>query len=228
MKKILIVEDDITFNKLLFYCLADSGYNVMSSHTIREAKDLIDSNQFDLIILDINLPDGNGFDLCQEIKKCWNTTIIFLTANDFERDMLKGFDMGAEDYIVKPFPVKVLQRKLVNLFGHISEQNNNNCYDDSHIHIDFDELSANLDGIPINFTPMEYRMLDILIRNKRKVLTRKLLLEQLWDNDGNFVEENSLTTIISRIRSKIETDNMLYIKTIYGMGYMWIGGKDEA
>ena len=229
MKKILVVEDDTLLNKTLCYNLTLAGYMVDAAVSAISAKRLFEKQEYDLIVLDINLPDGNGFDLCRDIKVRYeNVAIIFLTANDMESDMIKGFELGADDYVTKPFPISVFQRKVAALFSRIIKQTGGDCYDDGTLFMDFSGMTATLVGNPVMFTPMEYRMLKVLVKNPQIVLTRQVLLEKLWDIDSNFVDEHALTSTISRIRNKIETDGFQYIKTVYGMGYMWIGGaKNE-
>ena len=225
MKKILIVEDDTLLNKTLCYNLTIAGYAVDSAVTAVLAKRLFEKQEYDLAVLDINLPDGNGFDLCRDIKERYeDTAIIFLTANDMESDMIKGFELGADDYVTKPFPISVFQRKIAAIFNRITKQTDGDCYDDGNLFIDFSTMTATLAGNIILFTGAEYRTLKVFAKNPQIVLTRQVLLEKLWDIDGNFVDEHALTSNISRIRNKIETGGFQYIKTVYGMGYMWIGG----
>lgn len=226
MKKILVVEDDYLLNKTLSYSLESSGYHVESVLTAAKAKQLFTKNEYHLYVLDINLPDGNGFELCREIKERYeNAALIFLTANDMESDMIKGFELGADDYVTKPFPISVFQKKVAALFNRIIKQNDRDIFNDGNLHIDFSEMSAALAGVPVSLTPTEHRTLKILAQNPKIVLTRQVLLERLWDIDSNFVDEHALTSTISRIRGKIETPDHHYIKTVYGMGYMWIGGE---
>lgn len=223
--RILVVEDDKLLNNTLCYNLSIAGYDVDSAMTKREAVQFFTEEKYVLVVLDVNLPDGNGFDLCGEIKKNnSDIAVIFLTARDLESDQLKGFELGADDYVTKPFPMSVFQKKVSALLSRIQKQNNNDCYDDGNLFINFSDMSATLAGEDISFTAMEYRILKILTSNMQIVLTRRILLEKLWDVDENFVDEHALTCAISRIRGKIETDNFQYIKTVYGMGYMWIGG----
>ncbi len=162
LKKILIVEDDQLLNRTLAYNLTSDGYEVISVFNFDSAVRKLRENEFDVALLDINLPDGSGLDLCEEIR------------------------------ILK---------------------------------IDFSEQSASLAGESLDFTPKEYRTLFLFVKNPRIILTKRQILEKLWDIDGDFVDEHTLTTIISRIRKKIETDERKYIKTAYGMGYQWIGGE---
>ena len=223
--RLLVVEDDRLLNNTLCYNLSVSGYAVDSAMTMAEAVRFFEAQDYDLIVLDVNLPDGNGFDFCKQIKERRpDTAVIFLTANDMESDMLKGFELGADDYVTKPFPISVFRKKVSVLLGRIQKQTGGDRYTNGTLSINFSELTAELSGLPITFTPLEYRLLKVLVRNPKIVLTRQVLLEKLWDVDENFVDEHTLTVTISRIRSKIEVDGLQYIKTVYGMGYMWIGG----
>ena len=223
--RLLVVEDDRLLNNTLCYNLSVSGYAVDSAMTMAEAVLFFETQDYDLIVLDVNLPDGNGFDFCKQIKERRpDTAVIFLTANDMESDMLKGFELGADDYVTKPFPISVFRKKVSVLLGRIQKQTGGDRYTNGTLSINFSELTAELSGSPITFTPLEYRLLKVLVRNPKIVLTRQVLLEKLWDVDENFVDEHTLTVTISRIRSKIEVDGLQYIKTVYGMGYMWIGG----
>ena len=223
--RLLVVEDDRLLNNTLCYNLSVSGYAVDSAMTMAEAVRFFETQDYDLIVLDVNLPDGSGFDFCKQIKERRpDTAVIFLTANDMESDMLKGFELGADDYVTKPFPISVFRKKVSVLLGRIQKQTGGDRYTNGTLSINFSELTAELSGSPITFTPLEYRLLKVLVRNPKIVLTRQVLLEKLWDVDENFVDEHTLTVTISRIRSKIEVDGLQYIKTVYGMGYMWIGG----
>ena len=226
--RILVVEDDRLLNNTLCYNLSAAGYEVDAALTKSVAERFCRKQEYDLIVLDINLPDGNGFDFCRDIKESHpDTAVIFLTANDMESDMLKGYELGADDYVTKPFPISVFQKKVAALLSRMKKMAGGDCYNDGNLLIDFAEMTATRDGESISFTPMEYRLLKILIKNPRTVLTRQILLEKLWDIDGNFVDEHALTSTISRIRSKIEKPDHAYIKTVYGMGYMWIGGSNK-
>lgn len=155
-----------------------------------------------------------------------DTYIIFITANDKESDMLKGYEVGGADYVTKPFSVTVLCKKVAAFFANLELRTpRHDLFDDGFLKIDFSEQSASLAGESLDFTPKEYRTLFLFVKNPRIILTKRQILEKLWDIDGDFVDEHTLTTIISRIRKKIETDERKYIKTAYGMGYQWIGGE---
>ena len=223
--RILVVEDDRLLNNTLCYNLSAAGYEVDAALTKSAAERLCKKQKYDLIVLDVNLPDGNGFDFCRDMKdRHPETAVIFLTANDMESDMLKGYELGADDYVTKPFPMSVFQKKVSALLARIRKQSGGDCYNDGNLFINFTEMTATQGGENISFTPMEYRLLKVLTKNPQIVLTRQVLLEKLWDIDGNFVDEHALTSAISRVRIKIETEDRQYIKTVYGMGYMWIGG----
>ena len=227
-RKILIVEDEEKIARFVELELVHEGYEVIKAFDGRTGLDLALSEHADLIVLDVNLPDGNGFDFCREVKERRpDTAVIFLTANDMESDMLKGYELGAEDYVTKPFPMSVFQKKLSVVLGRLAKQSGGDCYEDGALSINFSEMTASLSGKPLVFTPLEYRLLKILTKNPQNVLTRQVLLEKLWDADGNFVDEHALTAAISRVRNKIETEGCQYIKTVYGMGYMWIGGASK-
>lgn len=190
MKNILVVEDDNLLNKTLSYNLKQEGYTVDCALIKRQAVEYINKKEYDLVILDINLPDGDGFDLCPKIKsKHKNTAVFFLTAKDMENDMIKGFDLGADDYITKPFHISVFKKKVKVLFNKIKNKAHVDCYDDGKLYINFSNLKSTLNGEPIIFTPMEYRTLKILVKNPKIVLTRQMLLERygmwmrtLWTN----------------------------------------------
>lgn len=227
MKRILIVEDDILLNKTLAYNLSSDGYDTASALNAKVAADKLNRKEYDLVLLDINLPDGNGYDLCRLMKpEHPDTMVIFLTANDQESDQIRGYEAGAVDYITKPFSIGTLQRKLRAMFAMLEyHRPAKDIYDDGNLFLDFSEHAASLNGKSLALSAMEFKMLQLFCRNQSQVLTRRRLLEKLWDADENYVDEHTLTATISRIRGKIEKDGNAYIKTIYGMGYQWMGGE---
>ncbi len=227
MKRILIVEDDALLNKTLAYNLISDGWEVTPALNAKTAAALLACMEYNLVLLDINLPDGNGYDLCRLIKpEHPDTVVIFLTANDQESDQLRGYEAGAVDYITKPFSIGALQRKIRAMFAMLEHHRpTRDLYDDGRLFLDFSEQTATLNGKPLTLSPMEYKMLFLFCKNPRQVLTRQRLLERLWDVDEKFVDEHTLTTSISRIRGKIEAEGDTYIKTIYGIGYQWTGGE---
>lgn len=229
MKHILIVEDDNLLNKTLAYNLTSDGYDVTSVFNMKNAVGKLKSVEYDLVLLDINLPDGNGYELCKLIKpEHPDTMIIFLTANDRESDQIRGYEAGAVDYITKPFSIVALQRKIKAMFSMLEHHKPaKDIYGDGKLFLDFAEQIARLSGKPLNLSAMEFKTLNLFRKNPKQVLTRRQLLEKLWDVDENYVDEHTLTTSISRIRSKIEADGGTYIKTVYGMGYQWTGGEKK-
>ena len=227
MIKILIVEDDTVLNQTLAFNLKMAGYQVISAYTMEQARGELTGSRFDLAVLDVNLPDGSGYDLCSLIKpEKPDTLVIFLTANDQESDQIRGYEVGAVDYITKPFSIGALLRKIRAMFAMLEHRGMaKDFYDDGRLFLDFSEQSAVLNGRPLTLSPMEYKMLYLFCKNSKQILTRQRLLERLWDAEEKYVDEHTLTTSISRIRGKIEADGDTYIKTIYGIGYQWMGGE---
>ncbi len=227
MHKILLVEDDLALSAGLCFELEQSGYLTVASYHYKRAQQLLRTEQFDLAILDVNLPDGNGFALCGEIKKDHtDLPVIFLTANDLEQDVLNGFDLGADDYITKPFSIEILKRRVeVALRRGASAQPAAACYDDGFLRLDFSILSAVSNGEKLSITPNEYKLLLLLTKNAGNIVTRQVLLEKLWDCGGNFIDDHTLTVTMNRLRAKIEDKGHSYIQTVRGMGYIWTGDK---
>nr|WP_297936303.1 response regulator transcription factor [uncultured Lachnoclostridium sp.] len=228
MKNILVVEDDILLNKTLVYNLRLEGFAVESCYTCADASKQLAQTSFHLIILDVNLPDGNGFELCTEIREHdLKTYIIFLTACDRESDMLKGYEVGGTDYITKPFSVAVLCRKVIAVSDDMDRRSiHHEVFDDGYLMVDFTKQVSFVNGNLVEFTPKEYRMLQMFVENAGFILTKRQILNILWESDGDFVDDHTLATIISRIRKKIESQEHKYIKTAYGLGYQWIGGTE--
>lgn len=227
MKKILLVEDDTLLNKTLTYNLISEGYDTVSVLNAGTASGALLQTEYDMVLLDINLPDGNGYDLCRLIKpEHPDTLVIFLTANDEESDQIRGYEAGAVDYITKPFSIGALLRKIRAMFAMLEHRGlAKDFYDDGRLFLDFSQQSALLSGKPLTLSTMEYKMLHLFCKNPKQILTRQRLLERLWDAEENYVDEHTLTTTISRIRGKIEAEGDTYIKTIYGIGYQWMGGE---
>lgn len=223
MNRILIIEDDKALRLGLCFDLEEENYLVTSADTLQKARIILSEQKFDLIVLDVNLPDGDGLDFCKEIKEKLSVPIIFLTACDMETDELSGFEAGADDYVTKPFSTALLRKRISAVIRRYSDAASKNIYDDGFLSINFDNLGASRNGETIFLTPTEYKLIKIFTANKGRVLTRQLLLEKMWDNDGNFVDEHALTVNINRLRNKIENDKKEYIRTVYGIGYMWTG-----
>lgn len=228
MTKILVIEDDLALSSGLCFELDASGYLTVASYSCQKARQLLSGDSFDLILLDVNLPDGSGFELCREVKKDLpDLPVIFLTANDLEQDILDGFDLGADDYITKPFNIQILKRRIeVALRRQASAAKSSpDNYNDGFLCLDFDTLTAVRDGEKLAITPNEYKLLRLLTANAGNVITRQVLLEKLWDCDSNFIDDHTLTVTMNRLRSKIEDARHSYIRTVRGMGYIWTGTK---
>ena len=226
MQNILIVEDDVMLNSGLCYNLQLDQYKTVSAQNAAEALEQIKTDGFDLAVLDINLPDMDGFDLCKKIKAVHDIPVIFLTARDLESDVVKGFELGADDYITKPFSINIFRKKVAAILRRCGNQKGESIYSDGNLIIDFDKLTVAINGVSTILTSTESRLLKLFTANANTVLTRQMLLEKLWDNEGNFVDEHVLTVYINRLRGKIESDDRKYINTVYGMGYMWVGDKE--
>ena len=225
MAKILVVEDDLALSAGLCFALDEAGHLTAAAYTCQKARQLLKTDRFDLVILDANLPDGNGFDLCRECKSSApERPVIFLTANDLERDELNGFDLGADDYITKPFRIQVLKRRVEAVLRRGTA--GSDCFDDGFLRLDFQALTAARNGERLSITPNEYKLLRLLTANAGAVMTRRLLLEKLWDIGGNFIDDHTLTVTMNRLRAKIEDAGHTYIQTVRGMGYVWTGAQE--
>ncbi|MBW9173565.1 response regulator transcription factor [Clostridium estertheticum] len=220
MSRILIVEDDKNLNKGVAFALKKEGYEVISAYSILEGKNEMLNSKIDFLLLDINLPDGNGLDFCKEIREKIDFPIVFFTANDTEEDTVKGFEVGADDYLAKPFSIEVLKYKI-NAILKRNKPANKNKFDCNNLIIDFDRILVTIEGKEVNLTVTEYKLLEILAKNKGKVITKDRLLDKVWDSNGNFVDENTLSVNIRRLRKKIEKDSKKpeYIITMFGIGY---------
>ncbi|WP_097027966.1 response regulator transcription factor [Clostridium peptidivorans] len=222
MINILIVEDDKLLNKGISYALGKSAYNVISTFNYDEGLIAFSNNSIDLILLDINLPHENGLKLCEEIRKNSESPIIFITANDTEQDIIQGFQTGCDDYITKPFSIEILKQRIIAVLKRTNiKEKNIFMYKD--ITIDYDMMILKKAEEVIKLTTKEYKLVELLTKNKGQVISRQVILERLWDVDGNFVDENTLSVNIRRLRQKIEGDsrNPKYIITVFGIGYTW-------
>ncbi len=218
MKNILLVEDNETIVMGLEYSLEQENFRVISAKTGSEAKKKIETEQIDLILLDVGLPDENGFELCKYIKQNANIPIIFLTAQDEETSVVLGLDLGADDYIIKPFRTRELISRINSVlrrYNQAEEQQNIIRYKD--IKIDTNKAKVYKNNEEIIFTSLEYKILLMLFTNQNRLITREELLEKIWDIAGNFVNDNTLTVYIKRIREKLSDDAI--ITTVRGLGY---------
>ena len=217
MNNILLVEDDTMIASGITYALEMEGYEVCHATTAADARNFIEKGKFDLAILDMQLPDGIGLSLSEKLKSA-NTSIIFLTVVDDENIIVKAFDDGAADYIVKPFRIRELlarvRRALSVQNDHIGKEN---LICIGRVRINTDEAKVYVDDKIIDLTALEYRLLLIFANNHGVLLSRQQILDKIWDVDGNFVEDNTLTVYVKRLREKL--GNALSIETVRGMGY---------
>ena len=217
MSRILLLEDDTMIASGILYALESEGYETNHATRIKDARSLIEHYNFDLAIIDMQLPDGTGFDV-SEIFKNTATSVIFLTVVDDENTIVRAFDEGAEDYIVKPFRI----RELLARVRRILSANKKNGEKDNiiyigHATIHTDEAKVYVNDKIIELTALEYRLLLIFASNKGILLTRQQILDKIWDADGNFVEDNTLTVYVKRLREKL--GEAIHIETVRGMGY---------
>jgi DNA-binding response OmpR family regulator len=224
-KKILILEDDENLSRGIAFTFEKDGYDAVSAGSIKDGKRMLEQHKIDLIILDLGLPDGNGMDLCKEIRTYSNVPIIMLTACDLETDEVSGLLAGADDYITKPFSLSVLRARVEALLRR-TEVESRHIIRSGKYRLDTKlcKLFREDEEIPISTT--EYKLLYFLMANAGQVLSKEQILSSLWDNEGNFVDENTLPVNISRLRAKLEDDPKIpqIIKTIHGIGYIWNGG----
>jgi len=219
---ILLLEDDDAISIGLKYSLENEGYKVILVKNIKDAMKTIESEEVDLYLLDLTLPDGSGYDVCKKVKEKGNYPVIFLTAFDDEVNVVMGLDLGADDYISKPFRLRELMARIKSVLRRYSKDQNETVTKIKDLIINTNEAKVYKNGVEIELTAMEYRLLLILMKNRGIVLSRNQLLENMWDVSGDFVNDNTLTVYIKRLRDKIEEDavNPVYIKTVRGLGYL--------
>ena len=219
---IFVLEDDNAIGIGLRYALENEGYCVTICKSVKEAMKIISDVSFSLYLLDLTLPDGNGYDVCKAVKAQGDLPVIFLTAFDDEINVVTGFDLGADDYISKPFRVRELLARIRSVLKRYSRENDDGIIKIGNITVNTNQAKVFKDGSEIILTAMEYRLLLIMINNAGHILSRNQLLEELWDVEGDFVNDNTLTVYIKRLRDKIEEDaaDPKIIKTVRGLGYL--------
>lgn len=221
MKSLLLIEDDLALNSALKFDLEKQNFNVLTIFLGNESIEIIKNETIDMIILDVNLPDISGFELIKRLKNInKNIPVLFLSACDLDKDILKGFDLGAEDYVTKPFNIEILHKKIDVILRRNQIDENIFQYDD-YIYFDIQNLELKINNKDISLTPTEYKLLIYFIKNKNQILTKENIMSYLWDINNNYVDEHTLLVNVSRLRHKIEDEKHRYIKTIYGIGYRW-------
>lgn len=217
MSRILLLEDDTMIASGILYALETEGYETNHATRIKDARSLIEHYNFDLAIIDMQLPDGTGFDV-SEIFKNNATSVIFLTVVDDENTIVRAFDEGAQDYIVKPFRIRELLARVRRILSaNIKNGEKDNIIYMGQAAIHTDEAKVYVNDKSIELTALEYRLLLIFASNKGILLTRQQILDKIWDADGNFVEDNTLTVYVKRLREKL--GEAIHIETVRGMGY---------
>lgn len=222
MENIFVLEDDEAIGIGLVYSLEKEGYNVEIAASVGEALKICEEKKFSLYLLDLTLPDGSGYDVCKYVKAQGDLPVIFLTAFDDEVNVVMGFEFGADDYISKPFRLKELLMRIKSVLRRYSKDISEVVVKLKNVEVNTAKAKVYKNGSEIILSAMEYRLFMALISNRGQVLSRNKLLENIWDVDGDFVEDNTLTVYIKRLRDKIEDDpsNPEIIKTVRSMGYM--------
>ena len=219
---IFLLEDDDAIAMGLSYSLENEGYTVTVAKSVSQALEIINKKNFSMYLLDLTLPDGSGYSVCKRIKEIGDFPVIFLTAYDDEVNVVMGFELGADDYITKPFRLKELLVRIKSVFRRYNNDSGDGKIKVKDLVVNTHEAKVYKNGNEIVLTAMEYRLLLILLNNRGCVLSRTQLLENIWDVAGDFVEDNTLTVYIKRLRDKIEENptEPEYIKTIRGLGYI--------
>lgn len=223
--KILVIEDGAGLNRGLAFALSQDGYELLTAASVREGLRIFHKEQPDGVILDLNLPDGDGIDVCRKIRETSGAAILMLTARDMEVDEIMGLKSGADDYMTKPFSISVLKIRLENLLRRknriktdAEESSRERALVSGSIRLYPGNMRVYRRDEALDLSLTEFRLLQYFMENKNQVLLKERILERIWDDDGNFVEENTLSVNISRLRRKIGEN---HIRTIHGMGYLW-------
>ncbi|MGL6200757.1 MAG: response regulator transcription factor [Lachnospiraceae bacterium] len=218
MKTIGIIEDDKLLNEALSIALKREKFEVICGYSFKDGEAIIARNP-EILLIDIGLPDGNGIELCKKANGYSQIPVIFLTARDDEIEMVKAFDSGCDDYILKPFSTTILIKRIYAVLRRSVEEKDLFLYKE--LKIDFKGMQTAYRGNDIKLTGKEYQLLEFLVRHKGQVVTRDMLLQEIWDISGAFVEENTLSVTINRLRKKIEPDpaKPIFIRNVFGIGY---------
>ncbi|MBE5864172.1 MAG: response regulator transcription factor [Lachnospiraceae bacterium] len=215
MKDIVIIEDDAALNHGIALALRRDDFRF---HQCFKLGDFKASEKADLIILDVNLPDGNGFDFLKKLRKMSATPVIMLTANDLETDEVMGFELGADDYVTKPFSLMVLRARIEKLLRKTGEPKKD-AYEDGTYSFDFERMVFLAGAEAVELSKTEQRLLRLLVRNQDQTLTRDFLVDRIWTDGAEYVDENALSVTVARLRKKLNANDR--IQTVYGIGYSW-------
>jgi len=220
-KKILIVEDDRGLNQGITLALHAPEYRFYSAYNLKEARRIWKEERVSLIILDINLPDGSGYTFLEEIRRESEVPVIMLTANDLEIDQVTGFSLGADDYITKPFSLMILRARVERMLARMA-QDKGLTYEKDGYRFVFEQMYFTVEGQEVTLSKTEQKLLRILIEHQGQTLTREQLVDRIWSDGAQYVEENALSVTVGRLRKKLEqTGKKNPIQTVYGLGYVW-------
>lgn len=230
MSRIFLLEDDCSLITGLSFSLKKQGFELEMAKTIAEANMLWQENKFDLLILDVSLPDGSGFDFCQRVRRTSDVPIIFLTASDEEINAIMGLDMGGDDYISKPFKLGVLMSRINALLRRSQRKTLDTAKQEltsNGIVVSLLEGAAYKDGVNLELSAGEYKLLCYFMQNPGHILSKEQIMDKLWDSEGNYIDSSSLTVYIRRLRMKIEENpgEPKFLLTVRGMGYKWEESK---
>ena len=227
MSKLLLLEDDLSLINGLSFAFQKAGHELDIARTLREAEALWQEGKYDLLVLDVSLPDGSGFEFCKKVRQTSQVPIIFLTASDTETSIIMGLDMGGDDYITKPFKLGEVLSRINALLRRSGQQfhKNDTILESDGIRIDLSERICWKGETEIPLTLVEYKLLCLFLKNPGRILPRELILDRLWDGNGSYVDDNTLSVYIRRLRRKIEDDpnSPTKLLTEIGFGYKWAG-----
>lgn len=219
MKNILIIEDDSALTTGLCRALSSGEIHTAGCHCLREARIMLQQEVYALILLDVNLPDGNGFDFLKEIKSRFSIPVILLTANDMETDIVAGLELGADDYITKPFSLAVLRARVNTALRRKNSEKTSASFLTDCYSFDFDKMEFFYNGIKTELSKTEQKLLRLLVENAGITLSRDKLIDMVWTDGAEYVDENALSVTVKRLRDKLNAQD--HIKTVYGIGYVW-------
>ena len=219
MKNILIIEDDSALTTGLCRALSSGEIHTAGCHCLREARTMLQQEVYALILLDVNLPDGNGFDFLKEIKSRFSIPVILLTANDMETDIVAGLELGADDYITKPFSLAVLRARVNTALRRKNPEKTSASFLTDCYSFDFDKMEFFYNGLKTELSKTEQKLLRLLVENAGITLSRDKLIDMVWTDGAEYVDENALSVTVKRLRDKLNAQD--HIKTVYGIGYVW-------
>ncbi len=226
MSRILLLEDDATLGRGVRFALENEGVQVALCAGLAEARALLAQGPFDLLVLDVNLPEGSGLDLLREVRRSGSgVPVILLTANDLETDIVMGLESGADDYVTKPFSLAIL-RARVNAQLRRGAPPQTEVFTQDGFTFDFAAMEFSKNGVSVELSKTEQKLLRLLVANRGTTLRRETLIDRVWTDGAAYVDENALSVTVKRLRGKLEDDpsHPRYLKTVYGLGYTWAAG----